>query len=201
MTDPAARIIGLYRDNAARWDEDRPRNLIERAWLERFLDIVPAGGGVLDLGCGMGEPLAAFLAGRGLRITGVDTAPDLLDLARARLPDQEWILGDMRSLALGRRFDGILAWDSFFHLTRDDQRRMFPVFRDHAAPGAALMFTSGPEDGEAFGEMWGETVYHASLSPAEYRHLLESHGFDEVAHRAEDPDCGFHTVWLGRRRS
>ena len=200
MSD-AARIIGLYQENAARWDADRPRTLIERAWLERFLALAPAGGRVLDLGCGMGEPLGAFLAGRGMRVTGVDSAPALLDLARARLPDQEWVHGDMRTLDLGRRFDGILAWDSFFHLTRDDQRRMFPIFRDHAAPGAALMFTSGPDDGEAHGEMWGERVHHASLSPAEYRRLLDAHGFDEVAHRAEDPDCGFHTVWLARRRS
>ena len=40
----------------------------------------------------------------------------------------------MRELALGRKFSGILAWDSFFHLRHDDQRRMFPVFRQHAAP-------------------------------------------------------------------
>jgi hypothetical protein len=35
----------------------------------------------------------------------------------------------MRSLTLGRRFGGILAWDSFFHLRQDDQRRMFPIKR------------------------------------------------------------------------
>jgi hypothetical protein len=34
-------------------------------------------------------------------------------------------------LSLQRSFDGILAWDSFFHLNHDDQRRMFPVFRAH----------------------------------------------------------------------
>jgi len=49
----------------------------------------------------------------------------------------------MRGLALGRRFDGILAWDSFFHLNYDDQRRMFAVFADHASAGAWLMFNTG----------------------------------------------------------
>jgi hypothetical protein len=45
----------------------------------------------------------------------------------------------MRELALRRRFDGILAWDSFFHLAHEDQRRMFAIFADHASIGTVLM--------------------------------------------------------------
>ena len=40
--------------------------------------------------------------------------------ARARFPDAEWLVGDMRALALHRRFNGALAWDSFFHLHMND---------------------------------------------------------------------------------
>ena len=106
----------------------------------------------------------------------------------------------MRSLSLDRRFGGLIAWDSLFHLAPDEQRLMFPVFRDHALPGAPLLFTSGPAAGEAIGTLQGEPLYHASLGPGEYRLLLGWHGFDVVAHAAEDPDCGGHTVWLARRR-
>ncbi|MDE2362443.1 MAG: hypothetical protein KGM42_07170 [Hyphomicrobiales bacterium] len=105
----------------------------------------------------------------------------------------------MRTLRLARTFDGLLAWDSFFHLARAAQRAMFPVFAAHAAPGAPLMFTSGPQDGEAIGAMFGESLYHASLAPRDYRNLLEANGFAVVAHAAEDPDCGGHTVWLAQR--
>jgi hypothetical protein len=48
----------------------------------------------------------------------------MISLSRERLPDHEWIIADMRGLALGRRFDGNLAWDSLFHLNHQDQRRM-----------------------------------------------------------------------------
>jgi hypothetical protein len=102
----------------------------------------------------------------------------------------------MRTLSLARRFDGILAWDSFFHLCPDDQRRMFSIFRDHAAPRAALMFTSGPAYGEAIGSYQGEPLYHASLDGAEYRALLSANGFEVMAHMVEDPNCGNHTIWL-----
>jgi SAM-dependent methyltransferase len=192
-------IIGLYQRHAAAFDAQRGRGLMERAWLDRFTALIPPGGAVLDLGCGMGEPIAAHLIAAGFRVTGVDSAPSLLALCRARFPLQDWVLADMRGLDLGRRFDGLLAWDSFFHLDHADQRAMFPVFARHAAPGAALMFTSGPSEGVALGCFEGEALHHASLSPGEYRGLLAAHGFAVVAHRAEDPECGGHTIWLARR--
>lgn len=59
------------------------------------------------------------------------------------------------------------------------------------------MFTSGPAAGDAYGTFEGETLYHASLDPAEYRSLLTENGFTVVHHAAEDPECDRHTVWLG----
>jgi hypothetical protein len=111
-----------------------------------------------------------------------------------------WLVRDMRNLSLGQRFDAIIAWDSFFHLRPDDQRAMFRVFRDHAGEGASLLFTSGPDAGEAIGSLYGRDLYHASLSAAEYRELLQRHGFEELLHRVEDAECGGHTVWLAGKR-
>ena len=76
---------------------------------------------------------------------------------------------------------------------------MFPIFRVHAAPGAPLLFTSGPRHGEATGTLRGEPLYHASLAPDEYRSLLAANDFTVVIERMEDPECGGHSVWLARR--
>jgi len=56
---------------------------------------------MLDLGCGGGSPVALHMVAQGFRVTGVDSSPTLISLCRTRMPDQEWIIGDMRSLALG----------------------------------------------------------------------------------------------------
>jgi 2-polyprenyl-3-methyl-5-hydroxy-6-metoxy-1,4-benzoquinol methylase len=192
-------IVDLYERHATEFDRDRSRSLQERAWLDRFLRSVRASGTVLDIGCGMGEPIARYLLEAGYRVTGIDSSPSLIQLSRIRFPAAEWLVADMRELALGRRFDGVLAWDSFFHLGWDDQRAMFPRFAAHARPGAPLLFTSGPARGEAIGSFCGEPLYHASLDPDEYRELLAANRFSVLSYVADDPSCGGHTVWFARR--
>jgi len=197
----AQNIIGLYERHAHEWVGDRSRqtDFFEKGWLDRFTAMVPAGGTILDLGCGPGKPMAAYLLAQGFDVFGVDSSPTMIALAQANFPDRQWLVADMRKLALGRRFAGIMAWDSFFHLDYDDQRRMFPVFRDHAAPGAPLLFTSGPRHGEAIGSFRGEPLYHASLAPEEYRSLLAANDFSVVAEKMQDLECGGHSVWLALR--
>ena len=151
---------------------------------------------MLDVGCGMGEPIARYVIERGFGVVGVDASPSMIERCRARFPDSKWLVADMRELELGRRFDGLLAWDSFFHLGMEDQREMIPRFAAHARPGAPLMFTSGPAEGEAIGSYREEPLYHASLGPAEYEQLLATNGFVVRAYVPEDPTCGDHTVWL-----
>jgi SAM-dependent methyltransferase len=201
MTSDAERIVDLYERKARAWvaHRTRQRGLMEKGWLARFTALMPPGGTVLDIGCGSGQPIAGYLIAHGYDVTGVDSSPTMIELARGNFPGGRWQIADMRTLSLGQRFQGVIAWDSFFHLTFDDQRRMFPVFAAHAAPGAPLWFSSGPRHGEAIGNLHGEPLYHASLDPEEYRTLLAANGFSVVAHVAEDPACGGHTVWLARR--
>jgi len=198
-SDHAHNIVSQYERHAAAFDTQRGRGLFEREWLDRFLDSLGPGGAVLDLGCGMGEPIARYMIERGYRITGVDSSPNMIRMCGERFPEQTWIVSDMRRLSLRQQYDGILAWDSFFHLTPEDQRGMFPVFAKHSGEQAALMFTSGPAFGEAIGSFEGEPLYHASLDPDEYRSLLKTHGFRVVDYVAEDRTCGGHTIWLARR--
>lgn len=195
----ADAIPGLYARHAEAFDRGRGKNGFERPWLDLLLAPLSPGAHVLDIGCGSGEPIAADLIDRGFVVTGLDVSEPLIRLCRERFPAHDFHVGDMRDLALGRTFDGIIAWHSFFHLTPEAQRAMFPRFASHAASGATLMFTSGPAAGVALGEFEGEPMYHASLDPDEYRSLLAENGFTVLKHVVEDPACGGATVWLARQ--
>ncbi|WP_293800820.1 class I SAM-dependent methyltransferase [uncultured Bosea sp.] len=198
MTSPADAVIDLYQRHAATYDGLRGETLYEGAWLARFKAIVMPNATILDIGCGTGRPIAGHFLAQGHAVTGVDSAPAMIALCQQRFPDGDWQVADMRHLALGRRFGGLIAWDSFFHLTPEDQRGMFRIFAAHAAPGAALMFTSGPSHGEAIGSFEGEALYHGSLDPEDYRTLLAENGFSVIDHVVEDPNCGGHTIWLAK---
>jgi SAM-dependent methyltransferase len=201
MSSASDHIVNLYERRADEWAGDRSSEkvFIEKAWLDRFCALVKPGRTILDLGCGPGKPMAAYLMAQGFNICGVDSSSTMITLARGHFPERELIVADMRRLSLGRQFDAVMAWDSFFHLNHDDQRRMLPIFRAHAKLRAPLLFTNGPQHGEDVGRFRGEPLCHASLVPDEYRALFAAHGFEPVTEKVEDPDCGLHSVWLARR--
>ena len=197
--DAAGRIAAHYERHALAWDADRrAAGWGDKLFIDRFLACLAPGASILDLGCGGGSPVAAHIAAHGFTITGVDSSPTLIALCRTRLPEHRWLVRDMRTLALAQRFDGILAWDSFFHLRPDDQRAMFRVFAAHAQPAAMLMFNAGPGFGEVIGSYRGDPLYHASLDAWEYKALLAATGFRLIDHTVNDPRDGGRIVWLAR---
>jgi SAM-dependent methyltransferase len=199
MSNASRDVIGLYTEHGADFDRERGRSLAEKPWLDRFASLLPGGGSILDIGCGSGEPIAGYFIANGYDVTGIDASLPLIELCRSRFAENLWAVADMRELALGRRFDGLIAWHSFFHLKPEDQRLMFGIFRQHANDGAALMFTAGPGQGEAIGTFQGKPLYHASLAREDYESLLAANGFRLLDHTVNDPQCGGATVYLARR--
>ena len=198
--DPLAdETRGVYERQATAYDTSRSRALFEARWLARFSACLPSGGHVLDLGCGAGDPIARWFMAEGFSVTGVDYAQPMLDIARARWPDGDWRQADMRALDLDQVFDGIIAWNSLFHLRPDEQRTCLAHLARHLAPGGSLLITVGPKAGEVTGTVGGETVYHASLSPAAYATCLEDNGLRLTGFLAEDPDTNAHSVLMARK--
>lgn len=189
----------IYERQAVEYDKRRSKALFEARWLARFAAGLPLGGRVLDLGCGAGDPIARWFMAEGFTVTGVDFSEAMLDIARRRWPEGDWRFADMRSFDLEQHFDGIIAWNSFFHLTAEDQKDCIARMARHLRPGGMLMLTVGPSAGEVSGTVGQERVYHASLSPAEYAACLEDNGLLMTGFLAEDPDTQSHTVLMARK--
>jgi len=86
-----------YRGWSATYDE--PRNSLfdsDEPVMHEILEALPAGT-VLDAACGTGR-YAAFLAARGHRVVGVDSSPDMLDRAGARVPAGMFLRGELHRL-------------------------------------------------------------------------------------------------------
>lgn len=193
------RVYESYEKIVHWFDDARTKTLMEAEYLNLIVKAMPAGGSVLDLGCGTGEPIAQFFIDKGFKVTGVDGSKKMIKLCKSRFPNEQWIISDMREINLNQQFDVVLAWHSFFHLDPDNQRRMFKIFATHIKPGGILAFTSGEDEGEVWSDNGGQMLYHASLSTKEYEKLLSEHLFQVLLHKVRDPECGEATVWVARK--
>ena len=196
----AAQILHVYTQHAHAFDQQRDKTLFERTWLNRILHLLPSSPDILDLGCGSGEPIAHHLIQRGANITGIDISVPMLDMCRQRFPQHTWRHMDMREVSFARDFDAIIAWGSFFHLTKEEQRATLPKLAQHLRPTGILLLTVGHEEGEEYGHVNQEQVYHASLSFEEYKLLLHQNNMSIRAFVAQDPTCNHHTILVAVKR-
>jgi SAM-dependent methyltransferase len=123
------------------------------------------GERVLDLGTGTGTA-AALARGDGRRITGVDAAAGMLDVARREVPDVEFVESDFASLPMAPgSADVVLAVHAL--LFADDRVGTLRAWLEATRPGGRLsMSVPGPGDvvptavlGDVyrrFGLMWGD---------------------------------------------
>jgi SAM-dependent methyltransferase len=94
---------------------------------------------MLELGSGGGNN-ASHLK-RDLRLTLADLSPQMLDLSRTINPECEHIVGDMRTLRLGRTFDSVFIHDAIAYLTTEaDLRAALETAFVHLRPGGAALF-------------------------------------------------------------
>jgi ubiquinone/menaquinone biosynthesis C-methylase UbiE len=89
----------------------------------------------LDVACGTGRHLEYLQ--RAHRVMGLDASPEMLRIARRRLPGVPLVRGDMRSFRLRRRFDVVSClFSAIGHLSSPgDVRSTFENFARHLNPG------------------------------------------------------------------
>ena len=112
-TDPVSRIRATVRAGRDRM----------RATLLSRLPADMTGMRLLDAGCGVGQ-LSVEAARRGAEVLGVDISPNLLEVARDRMPEDArarvtLVAGDMLDEDHGR-FDFVVAMDSLIHYRTTD---------------------------------------------------------------------------------
>jgi SAM-dependent methyltransferase len=149
-------------------------------------------GRVLDLGCGLGDGTARFLAtDRG--VVGLDYDPATAALAQRRHPGLMAACSDAAALAVrDGRFDWVCSSHLIEHFAEPD-RHVREVSRVLAAGGTAFFVTpNAPAD--------FENPYHVHLfEPADLRAALARH-FDDVEVLGLDGDAAVKADFERRRR-
>jgi len=95
----------------------------------------------------------------GYRVTAVDASREMLDIATATVPEANLIHGDLLNIDFPRRFDGIVAWDSIFHIARKNHAAMFARFARWLSPGGVLLLSLGGSEWEDTAPMLGHDSF------------------------------------------
>lgn len=142
-----------------------------------FVTAVPAGGRVLDLGCGPGQE-AALMQEAGLTVTALDAVPEMVALAqKAGVPAQ---LGRFEDLPLSPPFDGIWASFSLLHASRDAFPKHLAAIHASLVPGGAFYIGMKLGDGAEIDSLNRSYTYYTE---AQLLDLLRDAGFTILGHR------------------
>jgi SAM-dependent methyltransferase len=155
-TGTAAANADLWGARARDWadvQEGRTRRLHEAA-----LDKVGVGPGttLLDVGCGAGGAMV-LAATRGATVTGIDATPELVEIAKQRLPGSDIQVGEIEALPYpDDSFDVVVGFNAFQFAA--DPVNALAEARRVARPGATVVIATWgkPEESQV-------TVYLAAM--------------------------------------
>jgi cyclopropane fatty-acyl-phospholipid synthase-like methyltransferase len=184
---------------AERWSQDRAAaGFREQHYVDRFLRLAAPGGHILDLGCGSGRPIARYVLDRGFRVTGVDASPGMLRLARANCPEAGLVQGDIADVDLPGGYDGIVAWDSVFHVPKARHAAIFRAIRSWLKRDAPLLLSVGGTGDEFVAPMFGVDFFYSGHAPEVTFALLRDAGFEIVVSEVDDPSSRGHVAVICR---
>jgi SAM-dependent methyltransferase len=148
MLDPPMAVEAgsskLYSELASWWPLlSSPADYAEEAefYRKRLVEVCsqpPAS--LLELGCGGGNN-ASHMKPYFREVVLTDVSPGMLALSRGLNPECEHVLGDMRSVQLGRLFDCVFVHDAIVYMTTEsDLRAAMRTAYLHCRAGGAALF-------------------------------------------------------------
>ncbi len=165
------KTLRVYRDRAAEYAEMVPQNAPDRH-LQSFIEAVPKGGKVMDLGCGHGRS-TALMIDAGLKAEGLDASPELAEIA-LKENGVSVVVAEFESLEVSGVYDGVFANFSLLHAQKSDMpghlKRIAQSLRADGVFHLGLKTGEG-ERRDALGR------FYAYYTDVEITDLLETAGF------------------------
>ncbi|MEO6143361.1 MAG: class I SAM-dependent methyltransferase [Dermatophilaceae bacterium] len=207
--DQAARVRASYNVLSRAYRADHADEATQRqyaGWLGLVRDRAPAGGDVLDVGCGNGIPAAKWLSDNGFRVTGVDLSDTMVERARELVPGATFLRGDV---ALVREvdfdvasLDAVVSFYALIHIPLADQPGVIARVSRWLRPGGLFVATVGHTAWSGTESDWlgsGAAMWWSHPEAATYRAWIESAGFTVDDESFVPEGTGGHTLFVATR--
>lgn len=144
--------------------------------LRAFMDALPKGGHLLDLGCGPGNA-AASMRDAGFRVTAIDASPRMVELGADRY-GLDITLGTFDDVTQTAQYDGIWASFSLLHAPRADIPRHLSAIHTALKPNGIFVIGVKTGTGTERDSLGRQYTY---FEPAELDSLLRAAGFTPIS--------------------
>jgi SAM-dependent methyltransferase len=204
LSDEPRRIVADGYDAIShlyRRDDDSPAHYDE--WITELDARLPATGGVLDLGCGCGVPVARALVEAGHAVTGVDISPVQIERARQLVPQAALRVADLTEVRFDpATFDAVVCLYAIIHVPLGEHAALLGRIATWLRPGGWLLLVTGETDWTGTEDDWlgsGTTMWWSHPDRETSRRWLIEAGF-EIAEEQRIPEGdGAHALFWAQR--
>ena len=203
IPDPKDVVRRGYDAVSRRYREDDADVRGYRPWIRGLRERVPAGGAVLDLGCGCGVPVARSLTEAGLKVAGVDLSEVQVRRARELVPGATFVQADAATVELpAASFDAVVCLYALIHMPLDEQPPLLARITTWLRPGGWFLATAGRQAWTGTEDDWlgsGATMWWCHADAATYRSWITQAGMTIVSEAFVPEGDSGHTLFWARR--
>jgi 2-polyprenyl-3-methyl-5-hydroxy-6-metoxy-1,4-benzoquinol methylase len=164
--------------------------------VRRWAGSLPPNATVLDIGCGMGDPISKALINEGLTVYGIDASPSMVQGFKENFPNIPVACEAAEdSSFFNRQFDAIIAWGLVFLLPLKIQEVVIRKMENALYAGGKLLFTAPSQKMK-----WDDAITEIesiSLGAEKYKVLLAASGLSLIE---EFEDEGENHYYHGVKR-
>lgn len=156
---------------------------------------------VLDIGCGNGVPIDAYLENHGHRIIGIDISEKQIELARKNLKNQRFDLKDMSEIDLGSyQVDAVVSFYAIFHIPREQHGELFKKINSFLQVNGLILITLGAGEWEGSEDnFFGAKMYWSQNAPETNVKLLNETGFEILLNEIDETGGEKHNIILAKK--
>jgi 2-polyprenyl-3-methyl-5-hydroxy-6-metoxy-1,4-benzoquinol methylase len=182
--DEHARIVREGYDKIAEeYDQDR-EDFDNSKEIQNFVDILPEGASVLDIGCGGGKPILRRMIAEGYNATGIDFSKGMLEVAKRNVPEATLIHGDVTKTEFDENsFDGIISTYAIIHIHKSLHSAIYTRIFKWLKPGGVMLVCTAHSDWEEIAEYYGVDMAWSHPTPEASLDMLKEAGFEILFER------------------
>jgi SAM-dependent methyltransferase len=157
-----AEKIDFFDSIAKDRDKLREKGVYYHEELEKYLQfLIPPNSSVLEIGCGIGDTLAALKPSRGL---GIDISSQMITRANKKFPHLQFEVGDLEALQIEEKFDYVVLDSTIGNV--DDIQLAIKELHKVCSPKTRLIFVY-------YNYIWEPALKLAEAIGLRTRHLLQ----------------------------